>query len=640
MIPAITINAMIEYIRRLNIKRIRKIRRNILGFRELLLNTDYGTISIIYNYNTQSLVASTAKIPVSSNQPIVFKSINNIISNGLVDDISIPNFERILYVNIRKANRYNLILEIFGKGNTILVDNNNKVIYIENPLKSKKRSLVIGEAYQLPKTKKMNPIFFYEEELSKGIINRLENLSIKDLFRVINLDKFTIREALYRSNLPINNAEKVIRREEVSIFINSLLEIMDESKRLNYFSLINNDSLTFLPYKITYTNPIRVFNDYIDAANFYIESLLSRLYKSTKYTDEYLTKLNNQLKKLMDKRRELEDELTEIEEYIPRLYSKIDELLQLFEKIKKGEATNLKVDFENKTVMLPISDKIYLKLKYNENPIKAINMLYETEIKPRKRGLEKLTFRIEELKRLIKEVVHKKTEVKLGIEYRELEKKEWYERFRWFYTSNGFLAVGGRDARSNRILIRKHMADSDLVFHAEYYGSPFVILKDGKQAYKSDIFETAIFTASYSRAWRDGLSSLDVYYVYPSQVSEKPPSGEFLKKGAFMIYGKKNFLRRVPLELCLTFDKDLNKIIVAPCSSITNKNTTNKIYVLTPGGKLKSQVIQGLANEIQKDVYEETGVMFNINNIMDILNSLLPSGGINVRVASKNLFIK
>ena len=38
------------------------------------------------------------------------------------------------------------------------------------------------------------------------------------------------------------------------------------------------------------------------------------------------------------------------------------------------------------------------------------------------------------------------------------KKKEWFEIFRWFYTSEGFFVIGGRDATTNDIIIKKHRA--------------------------------------------------------------------------------------------------------------------------------------------------------------------------------------
>ncbi|MFA6889348.1 MAG: NFACT RNA binding domain-containing protein, partial [Candidatus Woesearchaeota archaeon] len=43
-------------------------------------------------------------------------------------------------------------------------------------------------------------------------------------------------------------------------------------------------------------------------------------------------------------------------------------------------------------------------------------------------------------------------------------KREWYDKFHWFYSSEGFLVIGGRDAITNEIVIKKHTDPKDLVF--------------------------------------------------------------------------------------------------------------------------------------------------------------------------------
>src|SRR3989338_6650919 len=71
------------------------------------------------------------------------------------------------------------------------------------------------------------------------------------------------------------------------------------------------------------------------------------------------------------------------------------------------------------------------------------------------------------LKKNSKELEKAEKEVKI-----EREKK-WYEKFRWFISSEGFLCIGGRDATSNEIIIKKHTEKNDIVFHTEAPGSPF-----------------------------------------------------------------------------------------------------------------------------------------------------------------------
>ncbi|RME31754.1 DUF814 domain-containing protein [Candidatus Woesearchaeota archaeon] len=121
-------------------------------------------------------------------------------------------------------------------------------------------------------------------------------------------------------------------------------------------------------------------------------------------------------------------------------------------------------------------------------------------------------------------------------------KKAWYEKFRWCFASDGTLLVGGRDASSNEALIKKHAEKGDLVFHTDMAGSPFVLVK-GKQPTAEALREAAQFCASFGRAWKNGLASLEVFHVAPEQVTKEANTGEFLGKGAFVIRGKTTYYK-------------------------------------------------------------------------------------------------
>ncbi|MFH1073381.1 MAG: NFACT RNA binding domain-containing protein [Nanoarchaeota archaeon] len=122
-------------------------------------------------------------------------------------------------------------------------------------------------------------------------------------------------------------------------------------------------------------------------------------------------------------------------------------------------------------------------------------------------------------------------------------KKEWYEKFRWFKSSDGFLVIGGRDAATNEIVIKKHTDKNDLVFHTEMAGSPFVVAKlEGKEISETMRTEAATFTAVHSRAWKLQMGRAEVFYVRPEQVTKQAKAGEYLDKGAFIIKGETTHL--------------------------------------------------------------------------------------------------
>ncbi len=166
-------------------------------------------------------------------------------------------------------------------------------------------------------------------------------------------------------------------------------------------------------------------------------------------------------------------------------------------------------------------------------------------------------------------------------------KSEWYQKFRWFISSDGFLAVGGRDATSNEVVVKKHMEKGDLVFHTDMTGSPFFIIKaEGKEVPEKTIRETADATCTFSRAWKLGLQSSDVFYVFPEQVSKKTNAGEYMGKGAFMIYGKSNYVEnKINLAVGLTKDK---AVMGGPEEAI--KKNCEKFVSLRPGDEKASSI--------------------------------------------------
>jgi hypothetical protein len=131
----------------------------------------------------------------------------------------------------------------------------------------------------------------------------------------------------------------------------------------------------------------------------------------------------------------------------------------------------------------------------------------------------------------------------------EIRKKSWYERYRWFFTSDGFLTIGGRDAASNSAVVRKHLETNDKIFHGDIFGSPFFILKNANDAPATSMNEVAHATVCFSRAWREGLYGVSAYWVNPEQVKKSAPSGEFLPKGSFRIEGQRNFIKSETLRL-------------------------------------------------------------------------------------------
>lgn len=162
-------------------------------------------------------------------------------------------------------------------------------------------------------------------------------------------------------------------------------------------------------------------------------------------------------------------------------------------------------------------------------------------------------------------------------------KKHWYDRFRWFISSDGFLVAGGRDADTNEELFKKYIEKRDLVLHTQAPGSPLTVIRsEGRTIPESTILEAASFVTSYSSAWKAGSASADCYVVRPDQVSKTPETGEYLKKGSFVIRGERRYIENIPLEAAVGLElKEETRVIGGPISAVKARGKV--IFEIVPG---------------------------------------------------------
>ena len=286
------------------------------------------------------------------------------------------------------------------------------------------------------------------------------------------------------------------------------------------------------------------------------------------------------------------------------------------EEIKKKLSDNKlisEVDF--KTGIITFNFDIPLPIEIKKDVNENANLFYEKS-KKMKRKIDGAKIAMDNTEAKLLEL--KEEEGELEVEKpKAIEKKvrEWYERFRWFISSEGKIILGGRDSSSNEVIVKKYMEPSDIYFHADAYGAPHVIIKEGSKANETTLNEAAIFAVSFSSLWKDGYGGGDAYWVAPEQVTKEAPSGEYLKKGAFAIKGKRNYLKSVPIRLSIGITSD-GKIMCGPDAPI-EKHTVKNVKIM-PGKHKKESFAKRLAKILETD---------DIDGIVQAL----PPGGCDVR---------
>jgi len=224
-----------------------------------------------------------------------------------------------------------------------------------------------------------------------------------------------------------------------------------------------------------------------------------------------------------------------------------------------------------------------------------------------------LKLAIENTHRLIEAEEKKAAEVP---EKKIVREKDWFEKFHYFVTPDSFLVIGGKDAKSNDIIVKKHLEAKDLYFHADIAGAPSVVLKNGQHAKEEDILEAARFAGSFSSAWKNELGAVDVFYVKPEQVHTAAKSGEYLAKGSFVITGEKSYFKKVPVELAIAYIA--GKLIIGPPETIGKR--TSKYLVIKPARETKGESAKKILHRL-KELFPDGQID------LDWVQQLLPNGG-------------
>ncbi len=270
-----------------------------------------------------------------------------------------------------------------------------------------------------------------------------------------------------------------------------------------------------------------------------------------------------------------------------------------------------------------------LKLYLNKNVEENASRYFEEGKKARKK--------IDGVKRTLNEFSTKKVkkeEAKVSVKRLVSSKKRWYEKFRWFITSEGFLVIGGRDATSNEIVVKKHTEEGDVVFHTDMAGSPFIIIKpknkddvkeilgeefvQASEVGDASMVEAASYCFAHSRSWKLGLQTADVFHVKPEQCVKE--SG--LAKGSFMIRGETKYVDPVTDYGVGIIGEH---VVGGPLSTVSK---WSKVIVQIEQGKDKSSAVAKL---IRTKFMKELEIDASVDDIINVL----PAGGCQVKKERK-----
>ena len=496
--------------------------------------------------------------------------------------------ERIVYLTFSGFDKeYVLVGEFFGDGNIILCNKEMKILALLHSIDVRHRKLGVGLQYTPPPQNSLDVFNFYQKDL-EGILSSDIQVS-KWIGRTLGLPtkyvEYICKLAEVDSKVTGNN----LTNNDIKKIFDAIKKTVENVVKGNHEPVIvRDDKVDVYPLKFDHRN-----EEYTSVQSFmmgldivFTETLVN-VGKSTKTNaaSEKITELENKLTE-QTKAASLVNEksfaITKIANSLLDLVSKgifsiSDPKLQ--KTLKDQNCTIIK---EKGNTCFLIHDS---KIKIDTNSsLQALASVLFNEAKRQKAAIvsiERLQKKTEkDLEKLRKQVEVSKDSISIT----EIKKKNWYERYRWFNTSDDTLAIGGRDSSSNMAIIRKHLQNSDRVFHADIFGSPFFILKAGKETTDSSLNEVAHATVCFSRAWREAMYGLKAFWVNPEQVKKGAPSGQFLSKGSFVIEGQRNYVRVATLKLGVGLLKQDDRYIVVCGPPTCIKKNCICYSMIEPGG--------------------------------------------------------
>ncbi|HEV8049687.1 MAG TPA: ribosome rescue protein RqcH [Thermoplasmata archaeon] len=553
------------------------------------------------------------------------KELRRVLGGAALVAIPDPGGERYLEAEFSRGDAggpLTLGVELFGAGN-LLVARDGKLVVVAHPKTWSNRSVRVGAPYSRPPVR-VDPF-------------QLDVPGIETLLRASRTDRTSTLAARLGLGGPL--AEEVVTRTGVSgegpaanepgefapLVRRALADLVDEvgDRPKGYLYSLDGTPVDVTPFEsrrllgrtgIT----VEATTTFSEAAHRYFDGRAERVAPVVSAADGQRAEWERQ-------RRQQEAAVAELRTQASDLTRQADLLLAHYPEVEARMASAGEARSGEDSVVVTLED-VAIPVARGQ----SIRAVAQARYEEAKRAQAKLAGAVAALaqsdERLAKEVRATLAETPKATAAVAARRRtpNWYERYRWFHTSEGILVIGGRDAATNDLIVRRYLNPGDKYVHADIHGAPSVVVKHpppGDAPWTdASLEEAAQWGVAFSKAWRAGLASASAFAVEADQVSKQGASGEFVARGAWVIHGTKLMFKDLPTELGLgtTDDRGETLWVVAPPRSFSGRGKV--VYVLSPGPERER-------DEREVELSRATGLS------RDRLQSLLPSGGLSFRRA-------
>ncbi|QSG10824.1 putative component of the ribosome quality control (RQC) complex [Halapricum desulfuricans] len=640
--------------------------------------------------NKRAHVADPEHVPDAPERPPNFAMmLRNRLSGATLEAVEQFEFDRILTLRFeREADSTTVVAELFGDGNVAVLDENDDVVDCLETVRLKSRTVVPGSHYEFPSAR-FNPLTVDYERFRERMAQSDSDV-VRTLATQLNFGGLYGEELCSRAGVPYNQDIEATGDEEFEALYR---EIESLSRRLGegdldarvYYESDGDDrvrvDVTPFPlaeYADRESEPFESFNEALDDYFTNVDADHSdRDGGEERGRPDFEAEIEKQKRIIDQQQQAIEDFDRQAEaerekaELLYANYDLVDEVLStvraareegrsweaIEETLAEGAEQGIEaatavvgVDASEGTVTVDVDDT-RIELEVADGVEKNADRLY-TEAKRIEGKKEGAKAAIEDTRERLEEIEAERDAWETTDEEEETDAEEaedvdwlarssipirqteqWYERFRWFHTSDDFLVIGGRSADQNEELVKKYLDRGDLFFHTQAHGAPATILKatGPSESPDEDIEipetsreEAAQFAVSYSTVWKEGKYAADVYEVDHDQVTKTPESGEYLEKGSFAIRGDRTYYEDTPVGVAVGIAcEPETRVIGGPPSAITDRAETT--IEVEPGQYAQNDIAKRLYREFKQRFVDETFVRKVASP--DLIQEFLPPGG-------------
>lgn len=552
--------------------------------------------------------------------PTFAMTLRKYIGNQRLRSIAQHEFDRV--VVMRFSNGYSLVAELFSEGNVLLLDEHGDIVLPLHEQSWSQRELRPKRSYVFP-PERCDPFTLQLSDF-QDICNRSSSDLVRTLVLDVNVPGKWSEEVCRQADVDKHASAAGLSDEAMRRLWRALEALLDRfrERRFDPAILEGNGAADVLPVPLSIhrEGQLRRYESFNRALDAFYQQMREpeREMESTVERGKLERRIEQQ-RQAIERFKEQTAAARRRGDAIYANYQTCQELLSAArENIDEYEGDALQgFSYPDVEAVLPFKDgEVAVTLDVRKNVPQNANACYEREKKIREkiegaREAMEVTRRILEQEEITREKKPEGT----------AEETFWFEEYRWCLSSTDNLIICGRDASTNEEVVKKHMEQHDRYVHADLHGAPSCVVKaqapDGEKHPISEatLEEACQFALSHSSAWKQYASGR-VYWVQPGQVSKTPESGEHLPTGAFVIRGKRRYMKcPVRLAVGIVTVMGARKVMVGPPPSVAAH--TDEMLIIEPGQEDKNSVARDLAERFGADV--------------ETLQQQLPPGDLRVR---------